>query len=226
MGLLVIIILLIVGIIAVPSITKEDTKINIPDKNINLGNSLVVILTDSNGNRISDADVDVKITDENGKVVNKTLTTDSKGKLKINLDDVGEFSVECKFNGNGKYKSSSVNEDIEVKAATTNSKSSSSSDSSSHTITVTSEFDKTVKKSSGEYSVEVTKWKGTTVGGFGVSLYKNGQLMDRNSYESRAYFHMDGEWKWSNWSHGEEDALYQKYPVSNDVEIREVEVRF
>lgn len=88
-----------------------------------------------------------------------------------------------------------------------------------------SEFDTKVSKTVGEYTVEAEKWRGETVGGFGVWLYKNGQLVDKDSYLSRAYFCMDGEWKWSEWGNGE-GANYHKYPVSNDVEIQEIEVKF
>ena len=65
------------------------------------------------------------------------------------------------------------------------------------------EFDKKFTKSVGEYTVEAEKWKGGSVGGFGVWLYKNGQLVDKDSYLSRAYFYMDGEWKWSDWGNME-----------------------
>ena len=88
-----------------------------------------------------------------------------------------------------------------------------------------SEFDTKVSKTVGEYTVEAEKWRGETVGGFGVWLYKNGQLVDKDSYLSRAYFYMDGEWKWSEWGNGQ-GANYHKYPVSDGVEIQEVEVKF
>lgn len=87
------------------------------------------------------------------------------------------------------------------------------------------EFDTKVTKTVGEYRLEAEKWRGSSVGGFGVWLYKNGQLVDKDSYLSRAYFYMDGEWKWSEWGNGE-GANYHKYPVSNGVEIKEVEVKF
>lgn len=87
------------------------------------------------------------------------------------------------------------------------------------------EFDKKFTKTSGEYTVEVEKWRGGTLGGFGVWLYKNGEMVNKDSYLSRAYFYMDGEWKWSEWGNGE-GANYHKYPVSNDVEIKEIEVKF
>ena len=89
------------------------------------------------------------------------------------------------------------------------------------------EFDTRFTKTVGEYTVEVQKWRGYSAGGFEVSLYKNGQLMDRNSYQSRAYFNDGSGWKWSNWDTGEVDgATLHKYPVSNSVEIQKVEVTF
>ena len=87
------------------------------------------------------------------------------------------------------------------------------------------EFDRKFTKQVGEYTVEAKKWKGGSVGGFGVWLYKNGELVNKDSYLSRAYFYMDGEWKWSDWGNGQ-GANYHKYPVSNGVEIQKVEVKF
>ena len=87
------------------------------------------------------------------------------------------------------------------------------------------EFDTKYTKTVGEYTVEAEKWRGGSVGGFGVSLYKNGELVYKDSYLSRAYFYMDGEWKWSEWGNGQ-GAVYHKYPVSNGVEIQKVEVKF
>ena len=88
------------------------------------------------------------------------------------------------------------------------------------------ELDTKYTKTVGEYTVEAEKWEGGTLGGFGVWLYKNGQLVDHDSYLSRAYFYMDGEWKWSDWGNGEDDGTYHKYPVSNDVKIQKIEVKF
>ena len=69
------------------------------------------------------------------------------------------------------------------------------------------------------------KWRGTTVGGLGVYVYKNGQMVDKNSYLSRGYICMDGKWKWTDWGTGESGSnSYHKYPVSNDVIIEKVEV--
>lgn len=89
------------------------------------------------------------------------------------------------------------------------------------------EFDTLYTKKSGEYTMEAEKWMGGSVGGFEVHLYKNGEPVDKDSYMTRAYFCMDGEWKWSDWGNGEDGYEgYHRYPVSQGVEIKEVEVKF
>ena len=89
------------------------------------------------------------------------------------------------------------------------------------------QFDTRCTKTAGEYTVEAEKWMGGSVGGFEVHLYKNGNPVNKDSYLSRAYFYMDGEWKWSEWGNGEDGYEgYHRYPVSNGVEIQEIEVKF
>ena len=98
---------------------------------------------------------------------------------------------------------------------------------SAQTITADIKYDEYTNTTDGDYTVQTYKGEGSTVGGFEVYLYKNGKLVDADDFESRAYFCMDGEWKWSNWAHGEEaNEMCHKYPVSSGVEIKEVEVRF
>ena len=89
------------------------------------------------------------------------------------------------------------------------------------------EYDVKYIETAGEYTVEAQKWMGGSVGGFEVHLYKNGEPVNKDSYMTRAYFYMDGEWKWSEWGNGESGYDgYHRYPVSRGVEIREVEVKF
>ena len=89
------------------------------------------------------------------------------------------------------------------------------------------QFDTRYTKTACEYTVEAEKWMGGSVGGFEVHLYKNGNPVNKDSYLSRAYFYMDGEWKWSEWGNGEDGYEgYHRYPVSNGVEIQEIEVKF
>lgn len=89
------------------------------------------------------------------------------------------------------------------------------------------EFDRTYTGTAGEYRVEASKWMGGSVGGFEVHLYKNGNAVNKDSYMTRAYYYMGGEWKWSDWGNGEDGYEgYHRYPVSSGVEIQKVEVKF
>lgn len=99
---------------------KEKSNLSIADKNINAGDSLVVKLTDSNGNPVSAQTVNLKITDRNGKkTIDEHVTTNSKGKAKFTIDEKGKYTVECKFDGNNQLASSSIKEDVNVEKATT-----------------------------------------------------------------------------------------------------------
>ena len=89
------------------------------------------------------------------------------------------------------------------------------------------EFDTLYTKTDGKYTVKAEKWMSGSVGGFEVHLYKNEDPVNKDSYMTRAYFYMDGEWKWSEWGNGEDGYEgYHRYPVSPGVEIQEVEVKF
>lgn len=223
--LCVIILILIVGIfIVTPSLNKEECKLTIHNKEVYKDHYLKVSLSDLNENGISNETIHVTLTGEDGKTIKKDIKTNSKGQGKISINKTVNYKVNCKFEGNNKFKSCSTSKTFNAKKL--KEKSAKSTNTSPHTISIVPEFDKNTRKNVGEYTVEATKWKGGEVGGFEVFLYKNGKIMDRNSYESRAYFYMDGEWKWSRWDNGEVDTYYHKYPVSKGVDIKEVEVRF
>lgn len=220
--LVIIILILSAGLIMMASSTnKAACNLTISHKNVQAGDNLIVSLKDLNGNAISNETIHIKLKSENNTTIEKDIKTNSKGIGKLKLSKTGMYTVTGRFDGNNEFKSGSAREIVNVVE-----KSKTSSDSQ-HTISVVPEFDKTVKKTDGDYTVEATKWRGGSVGGFEVSLYKNGQLMDRSSYQSRAYFNDGSGWKWSNWDDGEvSGATLHKYPVSNDVEIKDVEVSF
>lgn len=118
--LIVIIAILIVCVAMLSSpILKEKSKLSIADKTINEGGSLVVVLKDAHGNGLSDATINIKLTDEDGITINEDVKTNSKGKAKLKVDEAGKYSADCTFKGDGKYDSSSVSENIKVKKATT-----------------------------------------------------------------------------------------------------------
>lgn len=226
---IVVILAVVMGVMFSQQMAKENSNLKITDKKINVGDSLVVVLADSQGNPIADETINIKLTDKDGIIIDEKITTNSKGKAKFKMEETGKYSMECKFDGNDKYKSTSIIDNITVKKATTHVVNEvSESSPSPDTITVElPEFGKTYTETAGDYSVDAQKWMGTTVGGFEVYLYKNGKSVDKDSYLSRAYFYMDGEWKWSEWDNGEEDhELRHRYPVSRGVEIQKVEVKF
>ena len=117
--LCVIVAILVVGVAVFSEMAKEDSNIAIADKEINVGDSLVVVLTDSSGRAIANQTVNIKLTDKDGTVIDEDITTNSKGKAKFKMDEKGKYSVECKFNGNGQYESTSIADKVNVKKATT-----------------------------------------------------------------------------------------------------------
>lgn len=117
----VIVIILILGLVIVaPMIGKQDSKLTISDKEVYAGDSLAVKLTDSNGNAIANETIHVKLSSGDGKVTQKDIKTNSKGKATMEMQ-IGDYSVDCKFDGNDKLKSSSTTKKINVTKATTKS---------------------------------------------------------------------------------------------------------
>ena len=121
MMLVVIIVVLAaaVGVMFSQQMAKEKSNLKIADKKINVGDSLVVKLTDSQGNPISNETVNIKLTYKNGTAIDKKTATNSKGKAKFTMEEKGKYSVECRFDGNGKYASASITDNITVEKATT-----------------------------------------------------------------------------------------------------------
>ena len=104
----VIVVILILGLaIVVPTMGKQDSTLTISDKDVYAGDNLAVKLTDSNGNAIANETIHVKITSGDGKTTQKDIKTNSKGKAKTKME-LGEYTVECKFDGSDELKSSST----------------------------------------------------------------------------------------------------------------------
>lgn len=130
--LVVIIAILIVGVLILsPFSAKEDTNLAIAKEKINEGDSFAVKLTDSNGNAISNATVDIRFKDKEGTVTEKNITTNENGDAKFKMKDNGKYSVECVFDGDDKYASSSTAGNLTVKKVQTQSISQESSSATS-----------------------------------------------------------------------------------------------
>ena len=108
-----------VGVLFSQQMAKEKSNLKIADKNINVGDSLVVVLTDSQGNPIANETINVKLTDKDGVTIDEKIKTNSKGKAKFKMEEKGKYSLECKFDGNDKYASASIADNMTVKKAAT-----------------------------------------------------------------------------------------------------------
>lgn len=207
----------------------SDVKINvITNDNLYEGDNFGISLESLNGTPIANAVVNVTIIDEKGVKNFQTITTDGNGRgfLQLNGLGPGKYNMDLSYSGGNGYKANSTSHTIEMAASTTSVAGANSQSSSDKTVTLNLDsYDNRVSQNVGEYKVEAMKWKGTTVGGLGVWVYKNGQMLDKSSYSSRGYICMNGQWKWTNWDDGEEGATYHKYPVGNDVQIQKVEVK-
>ena len=94
-------------------------------------------------------------------------------------------------------------------------------------LTFNSKYDKYVTKKVGKYKIQVYKWKGYRLGGLRIYITKNGKYLKRTAFLTRAYFKMNGKWKWSNWSHASQGyPHYHHYPVDSGVKITKVQVKF
>ena len=117
--LCIIIAILVVGVFVFSQAAKEDSNLSIADKKISVGDSLVVKLTDSKDRPIANQTVKIKLTDDDGKTIDEDITTNSKGKAELKMEENGKYSAECRFDGNGQFASSSTSDKITVKKATT-----------------------------------------------------------------------------------------------------------
>ena len=122
-----------VGVLFFQQMAKEKSNLKIADKSINIGDAMVVVLTDTQGNPITNETINIKLTDKDGVTIDEKIKTNSKGKAKFKMEEKGKYSVECKFDGNDKYSSTSIADNITVKKATTEtiSQKQTSSDTSS-----------------------------------------------------------------------------------------------
>ena len=120
-AILCIIIAILIVCVAMLSIQmlKEESKLAISDKTIAEGDSIVVVLTDAQGIGLSNATVKIKLTNEEGVTTDKDVTTNSKGKAKLKIEESGKYTAECSFNGDGKYSACSISDSVEVEKAVT-----------------------------------------------------------------------------------------------------------
>lgn len=138
---LIIIVLVVLGGLIVfsngNSNSNADTKINfLSNKTLQNGDSVVFELTDSKGNVLANQELKIKFTSSSGESQNFTITTDNlgKGKLVLNEQENGNYTVTVAYAGDSSHKGCSANQTITigyVNAEQTNSTSQPSSSSQS-----------------------------------------------------------------------------------------------
>ena len=121
---IIIILLIIVVILAVAvgvmflssSVAKQDAKIAIKcNDTLHEGDKIKVKLTDINGTGISNQTVNVTITDSVGVSSHFSVVTNSKGVGTLKLDkNTGNYTVNCTYNGNEKYKANTTSKKITI----------------------------------------------------------------------------------------------------------------
>ncbi len=115
----IIALLAVLAIMFSPLMAKDASNLAIDDKEINAGDSLVVKLTDDNGNPIANETINIKLTDKDGITIDEKVTTNSKGNVNLKIEETGNYSVVCSFDGGSKYSSCSISENIKVEKPTT-----------------------------------------------------------------------------------------------------------
>ena len=157
-------------------------------------------------------------------VINKktfTAKTNSKGlaQFKVtNLAKIGTYGAVVKFAGNSKYNSISKKSKVSVKKAP-----------KFKTITIStkmSDSGERVTKTYDNFVIQTEKFQHafTTLC---VFVYKDGKMLNRNDYSVRFQYNEAGVWKWAQWSHGTQAAVYYKIAdsISNDILVGNVQVK-
>lgn len=162
--IIVVILAVMMGTMLMPSLNaQKDSKITITsNKTLHEGDDLTLKLTDLNKTPIGNGTVNVKITDKDGKVVvEKSIKTNSKGKVKVNLNlDPGKYGVNATFGGNEnftpnrtamdiKIKEKNVEESVQQSESSSETQTSSSSESSEYGSYINDEW---VSMSEAEYA--------------------------------------------------------------------------
>ena len=116
-----------------PTHAKQPTKINITSKNtLTEGDNLSLQLTDLNKTALSKQKVNITVKDSKGKVVlNKTVKTNSKGKVNLGLDlKKGKYNVTVSYSGNENYTGNNTTRELTIKEKVVEAQQTSSSSNS------------------------------------------------------------------------------------------------
>ena len=128
-ALIIVIIALLVGIFAGrPNMNRQDTKLTfVSDSTISEGDSIQVLLEDTNGNPLANQTINVKVKDGNQASDYHSVVTNEKGigTLKINKS-AGDYDVTVNYDGDN-YNACNVTQKITIKEKVVEDKSNSES---------------------------------------------------------------------------------------------------
>lgn len=117
-ALIAIIAVLIIGLaVVMPGFGKDKSNITIKSNDtISQGDSIKIELADVNGTPIENETVNVTVKDvKNGTVEKKATVTNDDGVAKLKMDDKpGNYTVECKFDGNENYSEDTTTRQVEI----------------------------------------------------------------------------------------------------------------
>ena len=121
--IIVVVLATAVGILFFQSLdVKEPTKVKITSNKTQYeGGELSIQLIDLNKTPISEEKVNITITNKKDKVVvNKTVTTNSKGKAKLDLDlKKGEYGVNVTYGGNKNHTGNNTTQKLTIEEKVT-----------------------------------------------------------------------------------------------------------
>ena len=132
-----------------PTNAKDPSIIKITsDKTLYEGDSLSIQLTDLNKTPISNENVYIEITNENGEViVNETLNTNSEGNAKLELDlSKGDYIVNVTFAGNENFTGNITTQKLTIEEEIAEPESSSASSGNSYVDSILNDPTCTVVK--------------------------------------------------------------------------------
>ena len=110
-------ILILAGVVSAFVFTntqEESSLIVASNSTLYEGDNYTVKLIDKNSIGIANKTINVTLTNENGSTTNFESITNTKGQISFNISDIGNYSVECVFNGDGDYESSNISKNVKI----------------------------------------------------------------------------------------------------------------
>lgn len=94
---------------------KEDTSLAvISNDTVDQGDDLNISLTKVNGDPIDNATVNITLTDEDGSNLTFSVLTNKSGIAKLQLNDSGDYLVNCTYGGNDDLKECNATQNLTV----------------------------------------------------------------------------------------------------------------